>query len=111
MRHEVKRRSRRKGFGKLKTTRVQFAACFPEDRVHEKSKAVSDSGACEVFLPEMSRLLLQLSRDRGDAARHRASCPALRARLQAGRGALHEVRPGGKGSAATPQEGQGVRFD
>src|ERR1043165_6108070 len=83
---------------------------------NEKRQTLSHSGAREasraagaVYLREVPRVLLQLSRDRDHAARYRAAGEALRARLRRSGGTLHEVRPQGKGAPAATQEGQGVR--
>src|SRR5207245_48455 len=73
-------------------------------------KSLSDPGAREVFVRQVPGLLLQLSRDRSDAARHPAPGPALRSRLRGGRRALHQARPGRQRAAATLPQGPDLRF-
>src|SRR6476660_2719147 len=80
-------------------------------RLDAKSKAVPDSRTRQIFLPEVPRILLQLPRDRGHAARHRAPRTPFRPRVQGGRRALHQIRPGGKSAPATPPQGPRVRID
>src|ERR1700682_1888543 len=81
-----------------------------EDSANEKRQALSSPGTSEkLFVPEVSRLLLQLSGDRGNAARHRAPGEALRPELFPGRGAAHQVRPEGESAAAAPPEGRALQ--
>src|SRR6266513_4299913 len=76
----------------------------------QTEKSLSDPGARQVLVREVPCLLLQLSRDRSDAARHQAPGAVLRPRQPAGRRTLHPVRPGRESAAATPLQGSDLRF-
>src|SRR5712672_3050447 len=76
-----------------------------EDSANEKRQTLPRPGADEkVFMPEVPRLLLQLSGDRSDAARHRTPGEALRSELLPGGGTAHEIRSEGEGATAAPPE-------
>src|SRR3979490_2346269 len=78
-----------------------------EDSTNEKRQTLPRARAREkIFVPEVPRLLLQLSGDRSDAARHRAPGEVLPPKLLAGRGAAHQIRSEGEGAAAAPPEGR-----
>src|SRR5688572_9116464 len=107
---ETQAKRKRVKDAKFHVGRVQSAASPQPPRRNEKRQGHPDQTAVEVFVREVPRLLLQLPRDRGDAARHRAPGEALLPALQDRGTAPDQGRRQRENPAAAPPEGPGIRL-
>src|SRR5688572_21298095 len=87
----LKRKRARKGSGGVRNSVALAYNPRLSFLVRGDEETVPCPGPRQVLLCEVPWLLLQLSRDRSDPARHRAAGAALRHRLQGRRGASDEV--------------------